>query len=199
MMDCHKSRDLYSVILDQEASQYDQRFFDGHLSNCPECRRDWLDFKASQAILQNLPRVLVSASFEDRVMASVRDAVRDSRPAPTWVAEETEPRWWQVWVPRFGLAAATAALFAIVNFPFPNPGGKSDQATQLDPGAMAMTTPVVQRLEDRFPDLPPEVLRSLDEESYVLDRMTIRPATSGNSRVVAPVDYEPGGAVYVTF
>jgi|GEM_PF-3166741 len=192
MMDCHKSRDLYSVILDQEASQYDQRFFDGHLSDCPKCRRDWLDFKASQAILQDIPRVLVSASFEDRVMASVREAVRDARPAPTWVAEETEPRWWQVWVPRFGLAAATAAataaLFAIVDFPQVDPRGKSGQIVQS-----------VQRLEDRFPDLPPEVLRSLDEESYVLDRMTIRPATSGNSRVVAPVDYEPGGAVYVTF
>lgn len=200
MIDCHKARDSYSLILDQEASQYDQRFFDSHLSACADCRRDWLDFKASQAMLLDLPRVQVSASFEDRVMAGVREAVREARPAPAWVVEDTEPRWWQAWMPRFGLAAGAAALFAVM-IPqlVPGPGPRPDQRVAMNQAAVVTTEPVVQRLEDRFPDLPPEVLRSLDEESYVLDRMTIRPATSGNSRVVAPVDYEPGGAVYVTF
>lgn len=184
MSDCHKSQDLYSIVMDQEASQHDQRFFDGHLSSCSGCRHDWLDFKASQAMLKDLPRVAVSASFEDRVMAGVREAVREARPASAWAAQETEPRWWQVWIPRVGLAAATAAVVIVSMLSIP------DQKA---------SPTFVGRLEDRFPDLPPEVLRSLDEESYVLDRMTLRPGTNGDSRVVAPVDFEPGGAVYVTF
>ena len=202
MSDCHKSRDLFSVILDQEASQFDQRLFDGHLSNCYDCRQDWLDFKASQAILKDLPRVAVSASFEDRVMAGMREAVRESRPAPAWVAEESEPRWWQAWLPRFTMAAATAALVIMAAGTVLHPkgqGGLVADLVNLNRDRPAVIEPAFQRLEDRFPDLPPEVLRSLDEESYVLDRMTVRPATSGDSRVVAPVDYEPGGAVYVTF
>jgi len=202
MSDCHKSRDLYSVILDMEASQFDQRFFDGHLSGCSDCRQDWLDFKASQAILKDLPRVAVSASFEERVMAGVREAVRESRPAPAWVAEESEPRWWQAWLPRFTMAAATAALVIMATSAVLNPRGQGGLVAgllNLNGNRSAVIEPGFQRLEDRFPDLPPEVLRSLDEESYVLDRMTVRPATSGDSRVVAPVDNEPGGAVFVVF
>ena len=198
-MDCHKTRDYFSLILDQEASHHEQRFFDGHLSDCANCRHDWLDFKASQAILLDLPRVLVSESFEDRVMASVREAVRESRPAPTWVAENAEPRWWQVWMPRLGMASAAAALLVLAFIGGPDPAPKSGPGIAQNQIAVVTTEPAMERLEDRFPDLPPEVLRALDEESYVLDRMTIRPATSGNSRVLSPVDYEPGGAVYVTF
>jgi hypothetical protein len=43
------------------------------------------------------------------------------------------------------------------------------------------------------------VLRSLDEESYVLDRVTVHPAVSGGQRVVAPVSDEVGGPVFITF
>jgi hypothetical protein len=132
-------------------------------------------------------------------MASVREAVRESRPAPAWLAPEAESRWWQVWVPRFGLATATAALVAVALASAFQSGIPQGFASFFVKGGGTTIEPMVQRLEDRFPDLPPEVLRSLDEESYVLDRMTVRPASSGNSRVVAPVDYEPGGAVYVTF
>jgi hypothetical protein len=58
----------------------------------------------------------------------------------------------------------------------------------------------VRTLRDRFPDLPPEVARALDEESYVLDRMVLMPSEGpGEVRVVAPVGFESGGPVYVTF
>ena len=171
MSDCHKTRELYSLVLEQEASRLDQRYFDSHLSACAECRRDWLDFKSSQSLLAALPRPVVPVAVE--------------------------PAWWQAWVPRFGLAAAAAALVAMVTLP--RTPVSNDVAALPAPGSTAQVQPVVDRLEDRFPDLPAEVLRSLDEESYVLDRMTVRPSVSGGSRVVAPVDYESGGTVYVTF
>jgi anti-sigma factor RsiW len=202
MSDCKKAHDLFSLALEHEASQYEQTFVDGHLSACADCRREWLDFKESQSMLAALPRLVVSASFEDRVMAAMREAVREQRPVPEWrPVVDAEPSWWQAWLPRFGLAGAAAALVALVTFPALRPGtsGLGAGGAGTAPVSTAQAQPVVDRLEDRFPDLPPEVLRSLDEESYVLDRMTVRPAVSGGQRVVAPVSDEAGGSVFITF
>jgi predicted anti-sigma-YlaC factor YlaD len=66
MNDCQKARELFSLALEHEASQFEQRVVDGHLSACDACRREWLEFKESQSMLAALPRVSVSASFEDR-------------------------------------------------------------------------------------------------------------------------------------
>ena len=201
MNDCHKSRDLCSLILDGEASQIDQRFFDGHLSECEKCRRDWLDFKASQSMLASLTRLTVSATFEDRVLADIHEAMRNNRPIPELAPAEAEPMWWQAWLPRFGLTAAGATLVAVVYLFGAGKPPREGGSSVLDPGGRSEGSiqPVVGRLEDRFPDLPPEILKSLDEESYVLDRMTVQPNSSGGSRVVAPVAFGTVGAVYVTF
>jgi len=203
MNDCQKVREFFSLALEHETSQFEQKLVDGHLAICGDCRQEWLEFEESQSMLAALPRVTVSASFEDRVMAAMREAVRESRPAPEWRSTEAEPSWWQGWFPRLGLAGAAASLVALVTFGQFLPGrgnGPAGTAGLNHPSAVtAQVTPVVDRLEDRFPDLPPEVLRSLDEESYVLDRMTVRPAMSGGQRVVAPVSDEAGGAVFITF
>jgi predicted anti-sigma-YlaC factor YlaD len=200
MNDCQKARDLFSLALENEASQFEQRQIDGHLSACDDCRREWLEFKESQLMLAALPRVAVSASFEDRVMAAMREAVREARPAPEWRPVEAEPAWWQGWFPRLGMAGAAAALVAF--FSFQQMQSRPDGTTASLTTGTALTAqvePVVDRLQDRFPDLPAEVLRSLDEESYVLDRMTVHPGVSGGQRVVAPVSDNAGGPVFITF
>lgn len=203
MNDCKQARELFSLALEHEASQFEQKFVDSHLSACGDCREEWLEFKESQSMLASLPRVAVSADFEDRVMAAMREAVREARPAPEWRPAAAEPAWWQGWFPRLGLAGAAAALVALFSYQQIGPGNGNhagDSAERISPSAVPVQVASgVDRLEDRFPDLPPEVLRSLDEESYVLDRMTVRPAISGGQRVVAPVSDEAGGAVFITF
>ena len=98
------------------------------------------------------------------------------------------------------LAAPAAALLALAGYQQLNHSSLPHGQANLAPRTLsAQVEPVVDRLEDRFPNLPPEVLRSLDEESYVLDRMTVRPAMNGGQRVVAPVSDEAGGAVFITF
>ena len=202
MSNCNKARGIFSPHLEKEASALEERFLLSHLADCPACREELDDLKASQALLAGLPRVEVSADFEARVLEKVRLAARQPAPERSPLILEFRPRWWEGWIPRFALAGAAAALLVLASI---NTLHKSagDLAGRTEPagGASALTaSPVVSRLEDRFPDLPPEVRRALDEESYVLDRMTIRPATSpGQTRVLAPVDQEASGPVYVTF
>jgi hypothetical protein len=152
-----------------------------------------------QSLVTTLPRIGITPDFEERVLMAVRTAQRDERLLPLLEQPSDEPRWWEGWIPRFALAGAAAALVVMVMLPTVGQNVKSQSlATRMI--SQPTVQPVVQRLEDRFPDLPPEVLRSLDEESYVLDKMTVQPATSrGRARVVAPVVDESHGPVYVTF
>lgn len=205
MSDCHKARDLYSLIHEKEASRQDERYFDAHLSTCPNCRTGFADFRSTQTLLNGLPRIDVSSGFDDRVLSMVRAAVREARPVPPLPEPERAPAFWEGWMPRFAMLGASAALVALlagsVLRTTPLTGG-ADMAgdVSIEAPSTVAAEPVVHTLSDRFPDLPPEVLRALSEESYVLDHMTVRPATAfGNARVVAPVDYEAGGTVYVTF
>lgn len=203
MSHCHKARDLYSLIDEKEASRLDERFFDEHLAACPDCRTDFADYRSTRSLLGELPRVDVSSGFDDRVLSLVRAAVRDSRPVPPLPDTERAPAFWEGWIPRFAFLGAAAALVAFVSLSSmrtPVDGGGLAGRADETPVTTAATEPAVRTLGDRFPDLPPEVLRALNEESYVLDHVTVRPATArGNARVVAPVDYEAGGTVYVTF
>jgi hypothetical protein len=203
MKDCHNARELYSLVQEKEASRQDERFFDAHMAACAACRTEFADFRATRTLLGELPRIDVSSGFDDRVLSLVRAAVRDARPVPPLPEPDRAPAFWEGWMPRFAVLGAAAALVAFVSLSTIRTaidGGDVARRADEAPAASASAEPIIQTLGDRFPDLPPELLRALNEESYVLDHMTVRPATaSGNARVVAPVDYDAGGTVYVTF
>lgn len=202
MSDCNKARGIFSPHLENEASALEERFLSTHLVACSACREELDDLKATRELLAGLPRLAPSADFESQVLERVRAAQRQPVEERAPLILEFRPRWWEGWIPRFALAGAAAALLVLasVNSLNRRSGGLTAGVPDSAPLTSTSATPVVSRLEDRFPDLPPEVRRALDEEGYVLDRMTIRPATSpGQTRVLAPVEQDATSPVYVTF
>lgn len=202
MSDCNKARGIFSPHLENEASALEDRFLSAHLVTCSACREELDDLKSVRELLADLPRLAPSADFESQVMDRVRTAQRQPEEGRAPLILEFRPRWWEGWIPRFALAGAAAALLVLasVHSLTPRSGNLAANGSSGTPLASSTAAPVVSRLEDRFPDLPPEVRRALDEEGYVLDRMTIRPATSpGQMRVLAPVEQDATSPVYVTF
>lgn len=227
MTSCDKVQSLYSLHLEGEASPAEAARLEEHLSACPACRGDYAAFLAATGAVRALPRLDASPGFEDRVLARIRAASRrrpDAAEDPVEVS--LEPRGWtrwiprlaggdslaDTWAPRLALAGVVAVLAVIVTLSVTlhrggAPGSRIPALAGGQPvaatGAAPRTADGITDLRDLIPDLPPELTAAtqpLGGESYVMDRMVIRPGSSaGGVRMVTPVDAEAGRPVYVTF
>jgi hypothetical protein len=200
MNDCHKVRCLYSVFLEGEASLSETVWFEEHLARCPGCRTDYAAFTATTGLLRSLPRHEASPGFEDQVLARVRSAPAAPRRAlPEPVEISLEPRWWEGWMPRLALGGVAAALMVVGSLTVLR-GPVTTIAGGSGSGNLAENPQQIETLEQLYPDLSPEKLRSMQSISRdgVLDRVVIQPGSpEGGLRVVSPVDH--GSEVYVTF
>ncbi len=191
-MNCNNVQDIFSLILEEEASAREFSDFNNHLADCPGCRSEFEVFKVTSDLVRTISPIDPTPGFEDRVLARIRAA--GSAPAPLeFPVERSDERLSGGWFPRLGLAAAAAVLVAVsfLALQGTNQGPGSQMAVREDRSVVT--------LKDRLPDLPDEVVDALNEESFVLDRMVVRPGSGeGNARVVAPVGYE-NGPVYVAF
>lgn len=227
MTSCEKVRCLYSLHLEGETSPVEGSQFEEHLAACSSCREDYAAFLATTGVVRDLPRVTPSPGFEDRVLARVRAASAGRPKAAEGPVEiSLEPRGWarwfprlapegtlaDVWFPRLALVAVTAALAVLVTLAVTThraaaPGGSTPTLaagpSSTPAGSPSSPAEGLTDLRQLFPDLPAELTAStqpLGNESYVMDRMVIRPgSTTGDIQVVAPVTSESRGPVYVTF
>jgi anti-sigma factor RsiW len=195
MMHCHKFRPLFSLCFEGEASYVDQAALSKHLGECSRCREAFDEFSTAAQWVKSLPRIEPSPGFEDRVLARVRASGHEparSRP----ISVLTEPAWWQTLIPRLAWAGAFAAVGVVATlWALRSATVGADQTRVQSASAQEART-----LKELIPDLPAEVVESLDGESYVLDRMTIRQTPADREiQVVAPVDQETGRQVFVTF
>jgi anti-sigma factor RsiW len=204
MSACDKTRNLFSLYSDGEASPHDRRDVESHLEGCPGCRREFAACSAVTKLLADLPRVEPTPGFEDRVLARVRASAVPQAPDPVIAIDlPREPRWWQGFIPRFAAAGAAFALvlFAVsrmVGGPAEGPAAEAPLAESVPVSPAGTEKPL--SLEQIYPDLPSEVVRALDTDSYVLDRMEVQPGSpESNVRVVAPLQVSSGDPVYVTF
>lgn len=131
-MNCKHARKLFPAYWDDETTQAEREWLEGHFHTCAACRSEYEQYARTLELVGSLPRVEPQPDLPERVLARVKrtDSVPDRLP---------EPR--AMWVP-IGSGIAAAALIA-VSFIGPWVGNlrESPVATQVTPHG-AITEPV---------------------------------------------------------
>lgn len=127
MTSCDRIIPLFSLHVEGEASPAEDALIRGHLVDCPECRQELTDLKATLALLHGLPAVEAPDGFEAQVLLrlnEVRAVASREAEATNWERDDIvtpggptvlviENRWWEHWIPRFAATAAAAAVVAL--------------------------------------------------------------------------------------
>ncbi|MEO5618903.1 MAG: zf-HC2 domain-containing protein [Candidatus Eisenbacteria bacterium] len=141
-MNCQHARKLFAASWDDETTQAEREWLEGHFTSCPACRRDYDHYTRTVEMLGSLPRVEPAPDLPERVLQRVRrtESVPDHLPAAR-----------PLWVP-VGSAMAAGALIALT-LAGPWLSGQQDTRTavRLQDGG-AITEPVlVQPPSDSSP------------------------------------------------
>ena len=72
-MNCSKARRLIQDCLDGAATPAERQRLDEHLERCPSCARVLEESRRLVHLLASVPRRSLSASFEEKLRAAVRD------------------------------------------------------------------------------------------------------------------------------
>jgi len=102
-MNCKHARKLYAAFWDDETTQAEREWLEGHFTSCPTCRREYEQYARTLELMGSLPRIEPAAELPERVLQRVRRAetVPDAMPAAR-----------PLWVP-IGSAVAACALLAL--------------------------------------------------------------------------------------
>jgi len=88
-MNCKHARKLFAAFWDDETTQAEREWLEGHFTSCPPCRREYEQYARTLELVGSLPRVEPSADLPERVLQRVRrsESVPDSLPVvrPLWV------------------------------------------------------------------------------------------------------------------
>ncbi|MGI6452580.1 MAG: DUF4349 domain-containing protein [Syntrophomonadaceae bacterium] len=73
-MNCKKAKSHFSLLLDNDLDQTSSHALMRHLSQCPDCAREWQEFKHISLALKEIGRDVLSApeSFSSEVMGRIR-------------------------------------------------------------------------------------------------------------------------------
>lgn len=169
-MDCSRLPSLYTARLDQELTAAEQAAFDGHLSACPDCRRQWRLFQNTMDRLQALEPQPVPGDLLPGIMAAV-DQQQRQNPTSSLLARLLN--WWRrqdfsVSVPTAAATVATAMILAVLvknsMIPWPLPGTLDDEAaTEISRDAASVEGLAGER--PRLP-VPDATLATTSRRSY---------------------------------
>jgi hypothetical protein len=102
-MICDRARQLFGACWDDELTQAERDWLEGHLASCPGCRTEYDGFSRALELTASLPRVEAAPDLVDRVLARTGRAVA----APDVVGQAGVR-----WMP--AAAAAAAAVLTVV-------------------------------------------------------------------------------------
>lgn len=137
-MNCTQARKLFAAFWDDETTQAEREWLEGHFGSCDSCRREYEAYARTLELLGTLPRVEPAADLHDRVLQRVRraESVPDRMPAAR-----------PMWVP-IGSAVAAGALIALT-LAGPWLGSQRDSRTATRSSASApVTQPVLVHVPD---------------------------------------------------
>jgi hypothetical protein len=103
MRDCGRARDLFGAFWDDEVTQAEREWLDGHFRSCGACRSEYDQFARTLEAVASLPREEAAPELAARALATARRAA----PARDVIFVRETPRW----VP---LTAAAAAALLVV-------------------------------------------------------------------------------------
>lgn len=109
MRDCGRARDLFGAFWDDEVTQAEREWLDGHFRSCGACRNEYEQFARTLEAVASLPREEAAPDLAARALAAARRAA----PARDVIFVRETPRW----VP-LGAAAAAALLVVAALVPY---------------------------------------------------------------------------------
>jgi len=104
MRSCGRARDLFGSFWDDEVTQAEREWLEGHFRSCGACRTEYEQFARTLESLAALPREEVAPDLAARALAAAHRA----SPAPDVIFVRETPRW----VPATAAAAAVLVLVA---------------------------------------------------------------------------------------
>jgi anti-sigma factor RsiW len=125
---CDQARRLFDAYWDDEVTQAEREWLEGHLAACPGCRERYEQLARTLETVGSLPRVEVAKDLAERALGAARRA--QGVPDRLAVAPAT-PRWVPV-TAAAALVLVTAALLLPTLSPFfGSPGAGSRMARAL--------------------------------------------------------------------
>ena len=103
MKSCGRARDLFGAFWDDEVTQAEREWLEGHFASCPACHAEYEQLAHTLEAVAAMPREEAAPGLAARALAAARRA----SPAPDILYVRETPRW----VPA---TAAAAALLLVV-------------------------------------------------------------------------------------
>ncbi len=88
---CDQARRLFDALWDDEVTQAEREWLEGHLGACPACRHAYEQYARTLEAVAALPRVETSRDLAERALAAARraqpvpDRLAVAPPTPRWV------------------------------------------------------------------------------------------------------------------
>ena len=129
-MNCTHARRLFAACWDDEITQAEREWLEGHFVGCALCRTDYEQYSRALEALADLPRVEASPDLVERVLARARRA----RAAPDRIISGS-----LTWVPATAAAVALLLIGATLLSPWLPPVPRGSRGSRI-----AGTPPVRQ-------------------------------------------------------
>ena len=136
MTRCDQARRLFDAYWDDEVTQAEREWLEGHLASCEGCRQGYEQYTRTLEAVGSLPRVEVTRDLPERALAAARRA----QGVPDRIAAEpATPRW----VPMTAAAALVVVVAALL-LPTITPWVLGTRGDGLQAGNQASEQPVAQ-------------------------------------------------------
>jgi len=151
---CDQARRLFDAYWDDEVTQAEREWLEGHFGGCPGCRQAYEQFARTLEAVSALPRVETSRDLAERALQAARraqpvpDRLAAAPPTPRWVPVTAAAALVLVAAalllptitPRVGLRPdGTLATLAVDEPPVAEPRLVSSTGTAVDPAGPAPT------------------------------------------------------------
>ena len=109
MIDCDKSRSMFSMYLDGEISQQQKKELDSHFKICPNCQETIRQMRIIQQSLKQMPQIKTSEGFENLLQQQIFNSEQKTSPIPFSLHN------WKVPAMGSALVLATIGIFLVFN------------------------------------------------------------------------------------
>jgi anti-sigma factor RsiW len=178
-MKCGQSRRLFGAYWDDEITQAEREWLEGHFGSCDACRSEYESYSRMLEAVGSLPRVEVQPGLAERALNRARRAA----PAPDRVPVRSRP---PVWIPLTAAAALVGVLAAgMLQWTGMAPAtrvAERSAAPAIDQPAWATATSTEadratapsQDAEQAVAMVPDSLFDHSDDVEFILDPVTLR-------------------------
>jgi hypothetical protein len=131
-MNCTHARRLFAAFWDDETTQAEREWLEGHFASCPTCRREYEQYARTLEVLGSLPRIEAAPDLAERALQRARRAE---------TAPDRLPQLRPQWVPiTAGVAAAVLLTLTVLG---PWLGARNSKVAERSPVQRTLSEPVL--------------------------------------------------------